>query len=94
MKSFEQHLKKQLAAPKFQRHYDQEKNSLNCLSGSTRPVNLLDELRKKLQQARITQQQMSRIENGINCNVITFLKVCQALGLELDVGPKRKRKVA
>ena len=37
---------------------------------------------------------MSRIENGINCNVITFLKVCQALGLELDVGPKRKRKVA
>jgi len=48
MKSFEQHLKKQLADPKFQRHYDQEKNSLNCLSGSTRPVNLLDGLRKKL----------------------------------------------
>lgn len=35
-------------------------------------------------KAHITQQQLSKIENGINCNMMTFLKVCNALGLNFD----------
>ncbi|MBI1986901.1 MAG: helix-turn-helix transcriptional regulator [Nitrospinae bacterium] len=31
------------------------------------------------------QQQLSKIENGINCNLATFLKVCNALGLKIDL---------
>lgn len=31
------------------------------------------------EKAKITQQQLSKIENGDNCNVITLLKVCKAL---------------
>ena len=36
----------------------------------------------------VTQQQLSKIENGINCNIITFLKVCNALGLDFNFTPK------
>jgi DNA-binding XRE family transcriptional regulator len=38
------------------------------------------------QKAHITQQQLSRIEQGVNCNMLTFLKVCQALGITIDLG--------
>lgn len=31
------------------------------------------------EKAKITQQQLSKIENGDNCNVVTLLKVCKAL---------------
>ncbi|OGU14600.1 MAG: hypothetical protein A2X61_05975 [Ignavibacteria bacterium GWB2_35_12] len=33
----------------------------------------------------ITQQQLSKIEKGENCNIYTFLKVCNALGLMFDL---------
>lgn len=36
----------------------------------------------------VTQQQLSKIENGINCNILTFLKVCNALGLVFNFTPK------
>ena len=35
-------------------------------------------------RAHVTQQQLSKIENGNNCNMLTFLKVCNALSLEFD----------
>ena len=37
------------------------------------------------QRANITQQQLSRVENGENCNLITFLKICKALGIEISL---------
>jgi len=40
------------------------------------------ELAKKCQ---VTQQQLSKIENGINCNLLTFIRVSSALGLGLTV---------
>jgi transcriptional regulator with XRE-family HTH domain len=35
------------------------------------------------QKSHVTQQQLSKIENGINCNMLTFIKVSSALGLGL-----------
>ncbi len=32
-------------------------------------------------RAHITQQQVSKIENGVNSNVITLLRLCRALSL-------------
>lgn len=39
------------------------------------------------QKANVTQQQLSKVENGINCNLTTFLKVCNALDLKIDLDP-------
>jgi len=37
------------------------------------------------EKSHITQQQLSKIENGVNCNMLTFIKVSNALGLGLTV---------
>lgn len=44
-------------------------------------------------KARITQQQLSKVENAMACKVETLLKVCDALGLDLVLSP-RKAKAA
>ena len=42
-------------------------------------------------KAHITQQQLSKIENGINCNIITLLKVCNALNIDLFLKESRRK---
>jgi len=34
--------------------------------------------------ADVTQQQLSKIENGYNCNIATFVRVCNALDLDFN----------
>jgi HTH-type transcriptional regulator/antitoxin HipB len=36
-------------------------------------------------KAGITQQQLSKLENGVNCNVATLLKVCHALNMRVTL---------
>ena len=36
-------------------------------------------------KAQITQQQLSNIESGMNCNISTLLKVCHALKVKLNL---------
>ncbi|MDP3298300.1 MAG: helix-turn-helix transcriptional regulator [Thermodesulfovibrionia bacterium] len=40
-------------------------------------------------RAKITQQQLSKLENGINCTMTTFLKVCNALGIKVELESPR-----
>ena len=35
--------------------------------------------------AGITQQQLSKIENGVSCNIKTLIKACKALNLKLEI---------
>lgn len=35
------------------------------------------------EKAAISQQQLSKLEKGDNCNMVTFLRVCEAMDLEL-----------
>jgi HTH-type transcriptional regulator/antitoxin HipB len=37
------------------------------------------------EKANITQQQISKIEAGMNCHLATILKVCAALNLKLEI---------
>jgi len=37
------------------------------------------------QKSRVTQQKLSKIENGVNCNLLTFIRVSSALGLDFTV---------
>ncbi|MBI4691809.1 MAG: DUF5615 family PIN-like protein [Nitrospirae bacterium] len=45
--------------------------------------------REVAKRAKITHQQLSRLENGINCTMATFLKVCYALGIKVDIEPPK-----
>jgi HTH-type transcriptional regulator / antitoxin HipB len=84
IETLNKHLKKNLKNEKFRKLYEAESERIELLlkihserekSGMTQA-----EVAKK---ANITQQQMSKVENGENCNLSTFIKVCKALGLEI-----------
>ena len=92
MRTFRKHLSEQLSDPEFKRHFEEEKSLAELSSRIHKAREALGWTQKETaEQAQITQQQMSKIENGINCNMITFLKVCQALGLRVDLGKERQQ---
>jgi HTH-type transcriptional regulator / antitoxin HipB len=85
MKTFNDHLKEKLKDKKFKTLYEEERKLLELSLK-------IQEIREKIglsqnevaKKAHITQQQLSKIENGENCNLITFLKVCSVLGLDIN----------
>lgn len=86
MRSFRHHLKEKLKDQRFKQIYEEERQlaelSLKILDiREYRGLSQMEVARK----AKVTQQQLSRIENGVNCNISTFLKVCNALGIKLDI---------
>ena len=90
MKTFRKHLNKELKNKKFKEIFDEEKELLKI------SLKILEERNKKglsqkelSSKAHITQQQLSKVENGINCNMSTFLKVCHAL--DIKIGLKKVR---
>lgn len=95
MRSFKKHLEEKLKNERFRRLYEEEKQlaelSLRILK--TREHLGLSQL-EVAKKAKITQQQLSRIENGNNCNLATFLKVCNALGLKVDLETPKIMRVA
>ena len=83
--TFDSHLKEKLKSKRFKRMYEEEKELLEI------SIKILEARREQnLSQAEladradITQQQLSRIENGMNFNIKTLLKLCDSLGLSLD----------
>lgn len=86
MQIFNDHLTEELKDTEFSKLYENELELLQLA------VKIAEERKEKglsqkelASKAHITQQQMSKIENGINCNMITFLKVCQVLGISLKM---------
>ncbi len=89
MKTYKKHLEESLTDPDFEDIYLEEKKliKLSMRVHEARERSGLSQL-EVAKLAHVTQQQLSKIENGKNCNMITFLKVCNALGLEFDFLPK------
>ena len=92
MKTFRKQLKEELKDEIFSQSFNEERELL-ALS-----MKILEERNKRgisqkdlAKKAHVTQQQLSKVENGINCNITTFLKVCGALGLKINVENKRLR---
>jgi transcriptional regulator with XRE-family HTH domain len=86
MRTFDKHLEECLKDKKFKKLFEEELKLARIM------VAIQEEREKKgmsqadvAKEAHITQQQMSKIENGENCTLSTLLKVCQALGLELVI---------
>ncbi len=95
MKTFKKHLEEKLADNEFKEMYDEERYLLeiSLQLQEVRKVSGLaqHELAKK---ARVTQQQLSKIENGLNCNLSTFLRVCHALNVKLDLNSLRRMPIS
>ncbi len=94
MRTFKGHLREELKDPEFKKFFDEEKEilELSIRILEYREKNNLTQ-KELAQKAGITQQQLSKLENGSNCNVLTFLKVCNALHLKVALKPE-KRKIS
>jgi HTH-type transcriptional regulator / antitoxin HipB len=82
--TFQTHLKKLMLNKEFAAKYEEEKKLAGLaikISEFRQKQNLTQtELAKR---SGITQQQLSKLERGENCNITTFLKVCHSLGIEV-----------
>ena len=86
MRFFKEHLNEELKDPEFKKLYEEEKYllELGMVIAEAREKKGLSQ-KELAQKSQVTQQQLSKIENGINCNMLTFIKVSSALGLGLTI---------
>ena len=84
--TFREHLAKKMKNPNFKKMYEEEKHllKLGLLIIEAREQKGLTQM-ELAQKSHVTQQQLSKIENGINCNMLTFIKVSSALGLGITL---------
>ena len=86
MKTFKKHLDTKLSDKQFKEMYDEEREMLELSFQilNARKKSGLSQ-RDLARKAQITQQQLSKIESGMNCNLSTFLRVCHALQVRLNL---------
>jgi DNA-binding XRE family transcriptional regulator len=86
MTSYRDHLNDEMKNPQFKQAFEEEKYllALGLKIAETRDKLGLSQT-ELAQKCHITQQQLSKIENGINCNLLTFVRVSSALGLTINV---------
>lgn len=96
METFGNHLNQKLKSERFRKLYEEDRQLAELalkIHGAREELGLSQQ--EVAEKARVTQQQLSKVENGVNCNISTFLRICNALELRLDLGiPKRRRKPA
>jgi DNA-binding XRE family transcriptional regulator len=86
MESFNKHLRKEMEDPEFRKMYEEEKYLLELglkISGKRKALGLSQ--KELAYRCHVTQQQLSKIENGINCNLLTFIRITSMLGLAIDI---------
>ena len=87
---FRDHLDKKLKNNEFTKGFDKE---LHAARLAVEIAQIREE--KSMTQsdlasrAHITQQQLSKIENAKACKVETLFKVCDALGMDLVLSPRK-----
>ena len=84
--NYREHLAEEMKNPEFKKAFEEEKRllELSCAIIEAREKYGLTQ-KELAEKSRITQQQLSKIENGVNCNMLTFIKVSNALGLGITV---------
>jgi DNA-binding XRE family transcriptional regulator len=84
--NYKEHLAKKMKDPEFKKSFEGEKRLLELSYAIIEAREKRGLTQKELaEKSQVTQQQLSKIENGINCNMLTFIKVSNALGLGLTV---------
>lgn len=95
MKTLKSHLAESLKNQKMREIFEEEKELLEMSLK-------LNEERKKAgvsqktmaKAAHLTQQQVSKVENGENCNILTYLKASRAIGLKMSFSRSPHRQLA
>ena len=83
MKTFRSHLKESLKNQKFRKYFEEEKQLLQVSLQLHKAREKAGLSQKEIAEAaHVTQQQVSKVENGANCNILTYLKVSHAIGLK------------
>ena len=84
--TFREHLNEEMKNTHFKKMYEEEKHllELGLLIIEAREQKGLTQ-KELAQKSQVTQQQLSKIENGVNCNMLTFIKVSSALGFDLTL---------
>jgi HTH-type transcriptional regulator / antitoxin HipB len=86
MKTLKKQIKTELKDNEFKDLYEEERELHSLAIKILETRNELGLSQKQLaDKANITQQQLSKVENGVNCNMTTFLKVCHALKIKIDL---------
>jgi HTH-type transcriptional regulator / antitoxin HipB len=86
MQSHKQYLKKQLIDPNFRKGYIREKKLAEIAVKIQQERQKLGLTQQELaKKAHVSQQQLSSIENGANYTIKTFLKITDALRINLSL---------
>ena len=89
MQTFAAHLKEKLQDERFRKMYEEERQlaelSLQLVAARDKSGKSQKDV---AQQAQVTQQQLSRLENGASCNVTTLLNSVQGLFVIATLNPK------
>ena len=86
MKTFNSHLNKKLKNKSFADKFKAEQELLSLALKICEERNNLGLSQTQLAtKAKVTQQQLSRIETGQNCNILTLVKVSRALNLSIQI---------
>ena len=95
MMTFDSHLNEKLKNKRFKEMYEEERElleiSIRIIEARTDQNLSQAELARR---AHITQQQLSRIENGMNFNIKTLLKLCDALNLSINFKQRSKLQMS
>lgn len=84
MRTLDKHLEEKFKDKNFEKKFDAGKKLVDLAVNLQRSREEKGLSQKELaEMANITQQQVSKIENGINCNILTFLKLCDALKIQI-----------
>jgi DNA-binding phage protein len=88
LETFDDHLKEMMKSEEFVKGFPEEKRRLQLAVKLARIRQEQGLSQSKLaKKAGVTQQQLSKLEQAENCNINTFIKVCNSLGLEISLQP-------
>jgi len=89
MLNFQNYLKSKLSDSEFAQDFKEDLQLARLAVDVSRLREQWDLTQAELaSKAKITQQQLSKVENAHSCNLSTFLKVCDALGADVRIVPR------
>jgi HTH-type transcriptional regulator / antitoxin HipB len=95
MRTLKSHIKASLKNSRFRKYFEEEKELLEVSLQLQKARENAGLSQKEIAEAaHITQQQVSKVENGTNCNILTYLKVSHAIGIRFGVSRQKHMAAA
>jgi DNA-binding XRE family transcriptional regulator len=93
MTDFEQDLAEQLKDPEFKKIYEEEGRVIDMCVEIVRAREREQLSQQELaKRSGVTRQQISKLENGANCNLRTLVRVSATLGFTVNLAANLQQK--